>query len=203
LLLTSGIAAGSWYAREFAWKNRYVVQNPPISPATMLQEGDGAHGKFFPSSAQTTDGQYIPSGYFLKSQACERCHADIYKQWESSMHHFSSFNNQWYRKSIEYMQDVAGVQPSKWCAGCHDPALLFSGMMDAPIKQNIDKPEAQAGLSCMMCHSIVQVKSTMGQGDFVLEYPKLHELAASDNPIIRGLHDFMVRLNPEPTAACF
>jgi tetratricopeptide (TPR) repeat protein len=203
LLVTTGIAAGAWYAREFAWKNRYIVQNPPISPVTMLQEGDGPHGKFFPSSAQTTDGQYIPSGYFLKSQACERCHADIYKQWESSMHHFSSFNNQWYRKSIEYMQDVAGVQPSKWCAGCHDPALLFSGMMDTPIKQNIDKPEAQAGLSCMMCHSIVQVKSTMGQGDFVLEYPKLHELAASDNPIIRGLHDFMVRLNPEPHRRVF
>ena len=75
--------------------------------------------------------------------------------------------------------------------------------MDTPIKQNIDKPEAQAGLSCMMCHSIVQVKSTMGQGDFVLEYPKLHELAASDNPIIRGLHDFMVRLNPEPHRRVF
>jgi Flp pilus assembly protein TadD len=203
VVAAAGIAAGAWYAREFPWKNRYVVQNPPISPATMLQEGDGPHGKFFPSSAQTTDGKYIPSGYFLKSQACERCHADIYKQWESSMHHFSSFNNQWYRKSIEYMQDVDGVQPSKWCAGCHDPALLFSGMMDTPIKQNIDKPEAQAGLSCMMCHSIVQVKSTMGQGDFVLEYPKLHELAASDNPIIRGLHDFMVRLNPEPHRRVF
>jgi len=81
LLVTTGIAAGTWYAREFAWQNRYVVNNPAISPATMLQEGDGAHGKFFPSSAQTTDGQYIPSGYFLKSQACERCHADIYKQW--------------------------------------------------------------------------------------------------------------------------
>jgi Flp pilus assembly protein TadD len=203
LLAAVVIAAGSWYVREFAWNDRYVVKNPQISPATMMQEGDGPHGKFFPSSVQTKDGKYIPSDYFLKSQACERCHADIYKQWESSMHHFSSFNNQWYRKSIEYMQDVNGVQPSKWCAGCHDPALLFSGMMDTPIKQNIDKPEAHAGLSCMMCHSIVQVKSTMGQGDFVLEYPKLHQLAASENPVIRGLHDFMVRLNPEPHRRVF
>jgi Tfp pilus assembly protein PilF len=119
------------------------------------------------------------------------------------MHHFSSFNNQWYRKSIEYMQEVDGVKQTKWCAGCHDPALLFSGMMDTPIQQNIHKPEASAGLSCMMCHSIVQVKSTMGQGDFVLEYPKLHELAASENPVIRGLHDFMVRLNPEPHRRVF
>ena len=54
-----------------------------------------------------------------------------------------------------------------------------------------------------MCHSIVEVKSTMGQGDFFLEYPKLHELAASENPIVRKLHDFVVRLNPEPHRRTF
>jgi Flp pilus assembly protein TadD len=203
LLAAAGIAAGAWWARNVAWNNAYRIQNPKISPATMDNEGDGPHGKFFPSSGQTKDGRYIPADYFMQSKACERCHADIYKQWESSSHHFSSFNNQWYRKSIEYMQDVAGVKPSKWCAGCHDPALLYSGMMDTPIKQIVDRPEARAGLSCMMCHSIVHVKSTMGQGDYVLEYPKLHALAASPNPLMRGLHDFMVRLNPEPHRRVF
>jgi len=202
-LLIAGVSVGAWWTRTIAWKNAYRVNNPSLAPATMDQEGDGPNGKFFPSSVQTKDGNYIPSDYFLKSQACERCHSDIYKQWQSSMHHFSSFNNQWYRKSIEYMQEVDGVKQTKWCAGCHDPALLFSGMMDTPIQQNIHKPEASAGLSCMMCHSIVQVKSTMGQGDFVLEYPKLHELAASENPVIRSLHDFMVRLNPEPHRRVF
>jgi Flp pilus assembly protein TadD len=203
LIVTAGIASGAWWVRNVAWNNANRVNNPAISPATMDNEGDGPQGKFFPSSAQTRDGNYIPADYFMKSKACERCHADIYKQWESSAHHFSSFNNQWYRKSIEYMQDVAGVKPSKWCAGCHDPALLFSGLMDTPIKQTVNRPEARAGLSCMMCHSIVQVKSTMGQGDFVLEYPRLHALAASENPVVRGLHDFMVRLNPEPHRRVF
>lgn len=203
LLAIGGISAGAWWARNVEWKNAYRVNNPAISPGTMDNEGDGPQGKFFPSSVQTRDGKYIPSDYFLQSKACERCHADIYKQWNSSAHHFSSFNNQWYRKSIEYMQEVDGVKPSKWCAGCHDPALLFSGMMDTPIKQIVDKPEARAGLSCMMCHSIVEVKSSMGQGDFVLEYPKLHALAASENPVVRGLHDFMVRLNPEPHRRVF
>src|ERR1700688_1324256 len=202
-LLIASISAGAWWTRTIAWKNAYRVSTPSIAPATMDQEGDGPNGKFFPSSVQTKDGNYIPSDYFLKSQACERCHSDIYKQWQSSMHHFSSFNNQWYRKSIEYMQEVDGVKQTKWCAGCHDPALLFSGMMDTPIQKNIHKPEASAGLSCMMCHSIVQVKSTMGQGDFVLEYPKLHELAASDNPVVRTLHDFLVRVNPEPHRRTF
>ena len=203
LVATAAIASGAWWVRNVAWNNAYRISNPPISPATMDDEGDGAHGKFFPSSGQTKDGKYIPADYFMQSKACERCHADIYKQWESSAHHFSSFNNQWYRKSIEYMQEVDGIKPSKWCAGCHDPALLYSGLFDKPIRETVDRPEAKAGLSCMMCHSMVKVKSTMGQGDYVLEYPKLHALAASPNPVMRALHDFMVKLNPEPHRRVF
>src|SRR5215831_3755103 len=204
-LLSALISVGLWWTRQVGWRDARAnhIANPLMPPESMDREGDGASGKFFPSSAQTKHGGNIPSEYFMKSDACQRCHADIYYQWNSSMHHFSSFNNQWYRKSIEYMQDVDGVKQSKWCAGCHDPALLFSGKFEKPIKESIHTPEANAGLSCMMCHSIVQVKSTMGQGDFVLEYPKLHELAASENPAIRFLHDFMVRLNPEPHRRVF
>ena len=75
--------------------------------------------------------------------------------------------------------------------------------MDTPIKQIVHRPESQAGLGCMMCHSIADVKSTMGQGDFYLEYPKLHELAATTNPVARALHDFLVKLNPEPHRRVF
>src|SRR5467141_2705667 len=203
VLATAAIAAGAWWSREVAWRKANRIVNPQMPAASMDGEGDGPQGKFFPSSAQTKHNGYIPAKYFMQSNACQRCHADIYEQWYSSAHHFSSFNNQWYRKSIEYMQGVAGVRASKWCAGCHDPALLFSGLFDKPIQEIVDRPEAKAGLSCLMCHSIVQVKSTMGQGDFVLEYPKLHELAASDNPVVRTLHDFLVRVNPEPHRRTF
>jgi Flp pilus assembly protein TadD len=203
LAVVAGISAGAWWYRTYAWNNAFRITNPAISPAVMDDEGDGPQGKFFPSSAQTKDHGNIPAKYFMQSQACERCHEDIYKQWNSSAHHFSSFNNQWYRKSIEYMQDVAGVKSSKWCAGCHDPSLLFSGMFDTPIRQIENTPAAKAGLSCLMCHSIVQVKSTMGQGDFTLEYPKLHELAASENVFVRTMHDFVVKLNPEPHRRTF
>jgi len=113
LLLTAGIAAGAWWIREMAWQKANPISNPLMPPETMNGEGDGPQGKFFPSSAQTRHGGNIPSKYFMQSDACQRCHGDIYKQWDSSVHHFSSFNNQWYRKSIEYMQDVAGVQSSK------------------------------------------------------------------------------------------
>ena len=198
----AAIGYGAYYARV-SWANRSRIQNPAMPPDTMNAEGDGPKGAFFPSSAQVIGTDKIPSKFFMESEACKRCHEDIYNQWFSSAHHFSSFNNQWYRKSIEYMQETVGTAPSKWCGGCHDPAVLYSGLMDTPIKQIVHRPESQAGLGCMMCHSIAQVKSTMGQGDFYLEYPRLHELAASQNPVMRALHDFVVRLNPEPHRRTF
>jgi Flp pilus assembly protein TadD len=197
------IVAGAYWLRTAPWEHSHHIQNPTIAPAAMNNEGDGPQGPYFPSSAQTSDGGHIPANYFMESDSCQRCHADIYKQWQSSAHHFSSFNNQWYRKSIEYMQDTVGVKPSKWCAGCHDPALLYSGMFDRPIREVEDTPAGQAGLGCMMCHSISQVKSTMGQADFLLEYPALHKMAASKNPLVVRLHDFLTELNPEPHRRVF
>jgi tetratricopeptide (TPR) repeat protein len=169
----------------------------------MEGEGAGPQSPFFPSSAETNVGGTIPSNFFMTSQVCGRCHQEIYQQWSSSAHHFSSFNNQWYRKSIEYMQDVVGTKPSKWCAGCHDHAVFFNGRFDRPIKEQIDTPEAQAGLSCTSCHSITHVKSTMGQGDFTIEYPPLHDLAASENPVLSRVHDFLLYADPEPHRRTF
>ena len=203
LVVLAGIAAGLRYTREARWANRARIENPEMPPLTMEHEGDGPQGPFFPSSAQVYGHRKIPSKFFMESDSCKRCHEDIYNQWYSSVHHFSSFNNQWYRKSIEYMQDTIGTKPSKWCGGCHDPAVLYAGLMDTPIKQIVHTPPAQAGLGCMMCHSIAAVKSTMGQGDFYLEYPELHELAASKNPVVRYMHDFLVKLNPEPHRRAF
>jgi Flp pilus assembly protein TadD len=197
-----GISYGARYIRQ-SWNAGNRIENPPMPPETMNGEGDGPSGPFFPSSAQVYGHQKIPSKFFMESDSCKRCHEDIYNQWFSSAHHFSSFNNQWYRKAIEYMQDTIGTRPSKWCGGCHDPAVLYAGLMDTPIKQIVHRPEAQAGLGCMMCHSIAHVKSTMGQGDFYLEYPKLHALAASKNPVVRTLHDFVVNLDPEPHRRVF
>jgi tetratricopeptide (TPR) repeat protein len=202
LVALASFAYGARYIRE-SWQTHGRIENPHMPPDNMNGEGDGPEGSFFPSSAQVYGKQKIPSKFFMESESCKRCHEDIYNQWFSSAHHFSSFNNQWYRKSIEYMQDTIGTKPSKWCGGCHDPAVLYSGLMDTPIKQIVHRPESQAGLGCMMCHSIADVKSTMGQGDFYLEYPKLHELAATQNRAARALHDFLIRLNPEPHRRVF
>jgi tetratricopeptide (TPR) repeat protein len=190
-------------AADRSWQARYRIVNPATAPPTMDKEGAGPSGPFFPSSANTNLGRTIPANFFMTSAVCGRCHKEIYEQWSASVHHFSSFNNQWYRKSIEYMQDVVGTRPSKWCAGCHDHAVFFNGRFDRPIKEQIDTPEAQAGLACTSCHSIVHVKSSMGQGDFTVEYPPLHDLAVNDNPVLQKTHDALLYLAPGPHRRTF
>src|SRR5438067_2142951 len=191
-------ALGGSNVAERQRQQQFRIQNPATPPVSMAGEGAGPNGPFFPSSADTTRGGIIPADFFMTSATCGRCHPDIYAQWSSSAHHFSSFNNQWYRKSIEYMQDVVGTRPSKWCAGCHDHAVFFNGRFDRPIKEQIDTPEAQAGLACTSCHSIVHVNSSMGQGDFTVEYPPLHDLAVSDRALPRWIHDMLLYWDPAP-----
>ena len=180
-----------------------VIVNPPSPPLSMDDEGLGAHSPFAPSSARTTSGRTIPSNFFMDSQTCGECHKDIYEQWKSSMHHMASFNNQFYRKSIEYMQSVTGTHGSKWCAGCHDHAMFFNGRFDRPVSEQIDTPEARAGLGCMSCHAIVHVGSTKGNADFAVEYPPLHELASSHSRPVRAIASFLTYLNPQPHRQTF
>jgi len=105
-------------------------------------EGDGPTGPFFPSSAQVYGGeknsQQVLHGIgFL--QALSRGYLQPVETVRLTI--FPSFNNQWYRKSIEYMQDTIGTKPSKWCGGCHDPAVLYAGKMDTPINKSCTRPK--------------------------------------------------------------
>lgn len=197
------LPAAAWSWRRVNPNPDDRIRNPDIVPTSMREEGGGPDSPFWPSSSRTNVGGTIPSDFFMDSELCDECHKDIYEQWRSSMHHFASFNNQFYRKSIEYMQSVAGTQGSKWCAGCHDHAVFFNGRFEQPMKDQMDTPEAQNGLGCVSCHSITHVEGSMGNGGFTIEYPPLHELASSRNRVIRTLDSFLTYLDPEPHRRTF
>jgi len=207
--LAVALAAGAFYVVVALYHKVHAdprdrIQNPSTAPLSMDGEGGGPSSLLFPSSATTSDGKTITSQFFMDSESCRPCHADIYNQWESSMHHMASFNNQWYRKAIEYMQDTVGIKPSLWCGGCHDHALVFANKMQThPIREVEDTREGQNGLGCMSCHSIARVKDTMGQGGFVMDYPPLDRLASSKNPLLHFLHDYAVKLDPKPHRNAF
>ena len=198
------LPAGTWLYRRAYPDPQARIVNPVNAPTSMNEEGGGPKSPFFPSSLRTDVGGTIPSDFFMDSKACGECHQQIYKEWNSSAHHFASFNNQFYRKSIEHMQEVSGsTESSKWCAGCHDHALLIDGKWKKPVREQIDTPEAQNGLGCMSCHSIVHVDSTMGNGGFTMSYPPLHNLASSKNEYIRSVNHFLTYLNPAPHREAF
>lgn len=182
-------------------KDRIV--NPKIVPTAMTEEGQGPRSPFWPSSSSTSVGGIMPADFFMESQQCGECHKDIYQQWKSSMHHFASFNNPFYKATVLHMQEISGTQGSKWCAGCHDHAVFFNGRFEIPIKQQVDTPEAQNGLGCVSCHSITHVGSTMGNADFEIMYPPLHRLASSKSSFIQGAEKFITYLNPEPHRRTF
>ena len=202
-MLLIALPSGAYLYRKTFPNPDDRIRNPKLVPTSMEEEGGGPKSPFWPASSATNVGGTIPSNFFMDSELCGSCHKDIYEQWKSSMHHFASFNNQFYRKSIEYMQSIKGTQPSKWCAGCHDHAVFFNGRFDQPIEPQIDTPEAQNGLGCVSCHSITRVDSTMGNGGFTIEYPPLHDLASSRNKYIRLMDSFLTYLDPEPHKKTF
>jgi len=144
---------------------------------------------FFPSMVTTASGynvnkelitrNEIPDAQLMKedfekynflerepvgAQTCKRCHPDVVAQWEDSMHRFSSFNNPWYRASVEQGRRKHGFRQSFWCAGCHDPAVMLPGSFDKEI--DAYAPESQTGLACLYCHQIDERHGLVGNGNF-------------------------------------
>ncbi|UCE93176.1 MAG: hypothetical protein JSV73_10235, partial [Flavobacteriaceae bacterium] len=162
---------------------------------------------------------------FVKNTAigaatCARCHQDIVAQWESSAHRFASFNNPFYEATVTDMRNHAnepnkwvekhisqykdfghdgiGRAKSKWCSGCHDPSLMLAGKMNGIIDRNA--PEAQAGLTCLACHSIDKIHNKAGNGNYNIadeqEDPYLFP-KSKDGSLGAFLHDAAIKAKPE------
>ncbi len=99
-------------------------------------------------------------------EKCEPCHADVVAQWRQSAHAQASFNNPWYRAGVDAFRDARGNEASRFCAGCHDIALLVDGAMDAEIRA--DDPRAHAGVTCLVCHSTAR-RTADGNGSYTLD----------------------------------
>ena len=71
------------------------------------------------------------------------------------------------------MERDGNIRGSRFCAGCHDPVPFFSGEFNDPNFDDVKNPTAHAGITCSVCHSIVNVNSiasatTHLNGEYVL-----------------------------------
>jgi hypothetical protein len=87
---------------------------------------------------------------YTKSEVCERCHTEIYKQWVNSLHASSLTDPVFVGvfKEIEYKED------REFCISCHAPTTMVTGDYDFRL------PITREGVTCDFCHTIKGVSLT-------------------------------------------
>lgn len=119
-------------------------------------------GELGPSLLQTPA---LDVSRLAKTDDCVDCHADVASHWVNSVHAYASFDNPWYRASVDQFREERGHRESRFCAGCHDPLLLLSGAIDEEV--TADDELAYAGITCLVCHSVESVRPD-GNASFTL-----------------------------------
>ena len=124
---------------------------------------------FAPGNATSTTGTFIPGDKFIPSARCGTCHTDAHAQWRQSAHG-NAFREPFYQKNVKDLQSQKGIEFTRHCESCHNPAALFSGALTKNSK--VKRPFDEDGVSCIACHSI-QSATSRGIGGYVMGEPAL------------------------------
>jgi len=149
----SSSTAASAYAEEIAKTYDYKFGSNP----------------FAPSNATSATGTFIPGEKFVASTRCGTCHTDAHTQWRQSAHG-NAFREPFYQKNVKDLQSQRGIEFTRHCESCHNPAALFSGSLTKNSK--VKRPFDEDGVSCISCHSI-QGATGQGIGGYVMGDPAL------------------------------
>ena len=160
--------------------------------------GDGTERTYPPSFARTVGDDVV--AHLLREEDCGRCHADAHAGWRHSAHRFASFNNPAYAFSVRHtrrklLERDGDVAAARVCAGCHDPAPLFSGRFDDPHFDEEGDATAHVGIGCVSCHAIAEV-GVRGNADYTLATPQRYPFAFADHPALRWVHGFLIKAKP-------
>ncbi len=163
---------------------------------------DSGEQYFFPSLARTATGDFIPQRVLDNTAYCLECHQDTHESWAVSVHRFSSFNNPPYLASVKETREMSlardgDVRASRFCAGCHDPVVFFTGKFDDPNFDMDNDPAGQAGITCTSCHAITNLNSPRGNSDFTIEEPVHYPFAFSENETLGWINRQLVKAKPE------
>lgn len=159
---------------------------------------------FAPGAAVVAGAHYLDPAVLDNSASCGEagCHPDIHTQWNESAHHFSSFNNPYYQKSIEVMLADNGTEKARWCASCHDPLLLLTGEMQNAEKDFfVNHPQAEKGITCLSCHAVESATDVTGNGNYIIDDPGYEALGRTVFGEHADLRRFFIRTKPEPHGA--
>jgi Flp pilus assembly protein TadD len=123
-----------------------------------------------PGNASVEGEGFIQPGAFPKASYCAHCHQEAYSQWRQALHS-NSFRTPFYRASVNILPRTKGIEFTRHCDSCHNPIGVLAGAMTQ--ESQVDREFDADGLTCTTCHSVQKLKSTEGNGGFVMGVPSV------------------------------
>jgi len=107
----------------------------------------------------------IESSDFDDPTVCKGCHAEIYNQWDGSMHSIAYTDPVYLAEEKIASADTDGLTDT-YCARCHTPIGVLAGEVPPIGHENLSEV-SKKGIQCDFCHSVN--KSTgIGNGAFMV-----------------------------------
>jgi nitrate/TMAO reductase-like tetraheme cytochrome c subunit len=100
---------------------------------------------------------------------CERCHQEVYREWERSLHATAWRSEAFRRASAETRAEE--------CVGCHAPAPFRAS--DAPAVRDAHRDE---GVTCVSCH----LSPASGDAHLTMRGPVSRSSPVEVHPVIEG-----------------
>ncbi len=151
---------------------------------------------FAPSNATTATNTVMDSRRLENSQSCKTCHPQIYKEWKSSAHHWSSSDIAYKAVSNLLAKEKGSWSTNRYCAGCHAPADLLSGKYTHGII--LGKSDSREGSSCAFCHGIHHLRNgTEGNGNYIFSPAHDYLFAYSPSRAAQEINSFLIRAYPQ------
>jgi hypothetical protein len=150
---------------------------------------------FAPSMAMTASGGPVAPQLLAGSKSCgaSGCHTEIYDEWRSSPHRWSS-EDKFFQAVQAALIHAEGAPATRYCAGCHDPVSLLSGYKNAST--SIEAPGFKEGSSCVACHSMQRV-DVQGNGNYVWAPPEPYLFEYKNAGEATLLTHFLIRAYPK------
>ena len=105
-----------------------------------------------PVSAQTNPGELSSDQFEDPLDNCKACHAEIYEQWNGSMHSLAE-KDPYYQALFKMASEETDGLTDTYCSRCHTPIGLTSGEMP-PVDASNMSEIALKGVQCDFCHSV-------------------------------------------------
>jgi hypothetical protein len=136
---------------------------------------------FFPSLIGTASGKPIKAEDYTEPEVCAGCHADIFKQWNGSMHSQAFVDPVFQALWKIGAKETSGLT-DKLCGGCHAAAGVAANDLVFKDNQFFTSAIAKRGVHCDLCHTVKETR----MAETPTREPQNASIIVDPGPVKRG-----------------